>query len=197
MKSDVWNANTACSIISGINPTKEANSMQEIMIRRAAEADVTELFEVMNKVSAALPDKRYFYAEDRAFIKRHIEERGFVLQAAVQEKIVGFLLVRIPEYEEDNLGKNVALSHETLRRVAHMEIVVVTPQYRGLGIQKRVLKEAEKILVEKGYEYLMATVSPLNQYSLNNFLSLGYKIVKTEKKYGGYDRHILMKCKIM
>ena len=36
-----------------------------------------------------------------------------------------------------------------------------------------------------------ATVSPENQYSLNNALASGFAIVSRREMYGGYDRYLL------
>ena len=38
------------------------------------------------------------------------------------------------------------------------------------------------------------TVSPENQYSLNNALASGFEIVCRREMYGGYDRYLLAKA---
>ena len=38
-----------------------------------------------------------------------------------------------------------------------------------------------------------ATVSPENQYSLNNALACGFVIADRREMYGGYDRYLLKK----
>ena len=39
--------------------------------------------------------------------------------------------------------------------------------------------------------HIGATVSPENQYSLNNALASGFAIVSRREMYGGYDRYLL------
>ena len=44
-----------------------------------------------------------------------------------------------------------------------------------------------------GHRGIGATVSPENQYSLNNALASGFEIVCRREMYGGYDRYLLAK----
>jgi hypothetical protein len=51
----------------------------------------------------------------------------------------------------------------------------------------------EKIAVARGYNLLCTTVSPNNDFSINNFLKEGYQYAKTEEKYGGLMRNLYYK----
>ena len=48
-------------------------------------------------------------------------------------------------------------------------------------------------LVRPGIVGIGATVSPENQYSLNNALACGFVIADRREMYGGYDRYLLKK----
>ena len=48
-------------------------------------------------------------------------------------------------------------------------------------------------LLRPGIVGIGATVSPENQYSLNNALASGFEIVCRREMYGGYDRYLLKK----
>lgn len=48
-------------------------------------------------------------------------------------------------------------------------------------------------LLRPGIVGIGATVSPENQYSLNNALASGFEIVCRREMYGGYDRYLLAK----
>ena len=61
------------------------------------------------------------------------------------------------------------------RAVAYVEFIQVAEPYRGLGFQLTLFRELETRLVASGARYLTGTVSPDNQYSLNNFLKSGYR----------------------
>ena len=135
----------------------------------------------------------WFCTDDEEFIKRHISKEGFIIKAVYKDKIAGYLLIRFPKGADDNLGSYLNLSDPQLLNVAHMESTAVLPEFRGMHILKKLLENAEAYLKINNYKYYMATVHPDNIFSLNNFLSLGYKIVVTTKKYGGLLRHVLCK----
>lgn len=86
-----------------------------------------------------------------------------------------------------------SLSGEALHQVAHMDSVAILPEYRGMGLQYRMMQVAEKELKDAGYRYLMCTVHPKNRYSRENILRQSYRVVATKEKYGGYLRDILLK----
>ena len=69
---------------------------------------------------------------------------------------------------------------------------VVHPDWRGNGLQRKLL-EAALPLVRPGIVGIGATVSPENQYSLNNALACGFVIADRREMYGGYDRYLLKK----
>ena len=167
--------------------------MNEILLRFANQSDVSEINKVMKDVEKCVVNKKSFYADDIDFIKQHIEESGFVIVSTYHEKIIGFLIVRIPGKNEDNLGRDINLDTASLDKVAHMESVAVLKEYCGNGLQRTMISEAEKVLKDQNYKYAMATVFPENVVSLNNFLKLGYQIKLTKKKYGGLERNILLK----
>ena len=48
-------------------------------------------------------------------------------------------------------------------------------------------------LLRPGIVGIGATVSPENQYSLNNALACGFTIAARREMYGGYDRYLLEK----
>ena len=69
---------------------------------------------------------------------------------------------------------------------------IVHPDYRGNGLQRKLL-EAALGLLRPGIVGIGATVSPENQYSLNNALASGFEIICRREMYGGYDRYLLKK----
>ena len=69
---------------------------------------------------------------------------------------------------------------------------IVHPDYRGNGLQRKLL-EAALARLRPGIVGIGATVSPENQYSLNNALASGFEIVCRREMYGGDDRDLLAK----
>ena len=70
---------------------------------------------------------------------------------------------------------------------------MVSPEYRGNSLQKKICLELEKISKNNNDKLLCATVSPYNKYSLKSFLDLGYEIKKDKLKYGGLRRYVVAK----
>lgn len=177
----------------------ENNMQKKISFRIAAEADASEIYDVMKQVYEALEDKSLFICDDLNFIQEHISGRGFIVVACEQggdggsEKIVGSLIIRYPMMDEDNLGVELGLETEELLRVAHMESAVVLPQYRGMQLQGRMLAYAEQHLDKPKICYCMATVSPDNPASYRTLEQAGYRIVTTKEKYGGVLRRVYAK----
>lgn len=169
-----------------------------IQIRRAKCTDVDKIMEIMNEaVDKTKPD--WYAIDDRDFVCRHINDEGVTLLAFCKCEITGFMIVRFPKLNDDNLGQYISLDNEELLKVAHMESVAIDKRYIGLKLQQKLMIAAEKSIDKSGYKYIMATAHPDNKYSVNNFKVLNYKVVAEDIKYGGLKRIIFvknLKCKI-
>ena len=108
-------------------------------------------------------------------------------------EFAGLFTTIFPGLGPENLGRDLGFSDEDLLKSAHMETVVIAPEYRGHHLQARLMSKAEEDLKATGYKHLLCTIHPENPYSLNNVLSLGYKVEKLVEKYGGLPRNILLK----
>ena len=108
-------------------------------------------------------------------------------------EFAGLFTTIFPELGPENLGRDLEFSDEDLMKSAHMETVVIVPEYQGHRLQARLMEMAEKDLKAAGYKHLLCTIHPENPYSMNNALSLGYRMEKQVEKYGGLPRNILLK----
>lgn len=177
----------------------------EFEIKRALPEDAEVLISIMEKVTAGLINREWFMDDDADYIRSHIghvpvagEDCGFVLKAVTRidgkEVVAGFFMVDFPGTGERNLGHHIGLKEAGLAGVAHMDSVVILPQFRGHKLQFRLIEAAEDVLQrETDYTIWMATVHPDNKYSLNNVLAHGYEVVAEAIKYGGYRRYVLKK----
>lgn len=167
--------------------------MRDFTIRLAEQGDTEAISYIMKTVSSSMKEPDLYIPDDITFIRRHIADSGFTLLAMYGSQPAGFLIVRIPGEEPDNLGYDLGFNKIERSLVAHMDSAAVLPEYQGNRLQRRLVSGAETILASRGYQYAMATVSPKNFYSLRNMLSSGYRIAKTTLKYDGLERHILVK----
>ena len=102
--------------------------------RRANEEDLPEICRIVKLAGEIVPVKEWFEAEDEAFLAKHIREEGFTLLAKKNGQTAAIMIVRIPGLAEDNLGEYLKISREEMKRVAHLEIAVVVPEYQGYGL---------------------------------------------------------------
>ena len=161
---------------------------------KCSDDDLPEINSLMASVDVEISNPNIFVSDDETFVKRHIEDDGFVLKATSKNRMVAFLLVRYPKSDPDNLARDVkSIDEEEYQHIAHIESVVVAKDHRGNNLQYQLIVEAEKILEDEQIEYSMATVSPINKYSLINFVKADYVVTKVKNKYSDVKRIILKK----
>lgn len=162
-----------------------------MVIRRARERDLADLAILVEQAAGGLGPE-IFCRDSRDYLAAHLAGQGFILVAEDSGALCGMMMARFPYLAEDNLGWDLAWSEERLKQVCHMESLAVHPYWRGQGLQRALLSAAESKTAEM-YRYWLATVAPANGVSLRNFYRMGYAVVAQKKKYGGYDRYILLK----
>ena len=81
----------------------------------------------------------------------------------------------------------------TDNNVLLVDSIMVAEEYRGRGLQRKILDFLFGRAQVLGVRALVATVHPDNVYSVNNFVKLGYEIVGKKKIHGG-PRLILLKA---
>lgn len=83
------------------------------------------------------------------------------------------------KYDEDLVGSCVP--------------IMVNPEYVGNKFQKQMLELLDKYCKNIGKIYIFTKVHPDNIYSINNFISDGYKFVETYKTSSGESRSVYFK----
>jgi len=122
-------------------------------------------------------------------------EQGLSLGAYNSEaELIGYAAAYFPGKQADNLGLDLGFSQPELMRVAHLEVGLVHPFYRGRGWQSSLYQELIKALAKEGsYRYLLSTVAPHNYPALRNSLRLQLYIGALQVKYGDKLRYILIR----
>lgn len=165
-----------------------------IVISRAGYPALDGIMNVM-ETAKKITKQEWFVSDDRDYVRKHIEQEGFVMVAEDHETgVVGFVMIDFPGMDQKNLGSYLGLEGEALCQVVHIDSAAVLPVYRGLHLQERLIEAAENILDQMPkYRYRMCTAHPDNVYSLRNLERRGYKVLTTAYKYGGLPRCILYK----
>lgn len=164
-----------------------------ITIRKGTSQDTEPFIELMALVRQNMDHKEWLYLDAPDDVREMMKDGSMSLWVAVDgERVIGAFDILIPQLETYNYGYSIGLTNEELLQVVNMDTAVVHPDYRGMGLQKCLMRCAEEELVKSGKHILMCTVHPDNRFSLNNVLSQGYAICKTVPMYGSV-RHVLRK----
>jgi len=174
------------------------------ILRRSSTQDISSMINLIFDVHDHLKIKEWFVVDDPDITRKNLENEtswGYLALEAETKELAGLFIANFPGTADYNLGNDIlsqpdlpeSAQENFLRTIVHMDTAAVSPKYRGHHLQRRLMEYAEADLKSAGYTRLMGTVHPENQYSLGNALSLGYRIMATKEKYGGYLRHIMMK----
>ena len=166
-------------------------------IYRLDKDDLSMVMPFQQKVYDAMPDKDLLVTlsqEEYAYLIDHGFLMGVFPEGSL--KCPAYILGCIYPSDEENLGHDIGLSQEELAHVAHLEIAMADPKYRGFHMHSRMCALCTQILMNDGRtRYVMATVSPKNIPSKKAVEYAGLQVVMTKEKYGGHLRHILLKKK--
>lgn len=154
----------------------------------------TEMFiHFLCEIKAGMSQKDWFYLDSPDTVREMMTDGTMELWVATDDgRIAAAFDILRPGLASFNYGHDLGLSEDELLQVIHMDTSAVHRNYRGMGLQGKMVHNAEKELSGQGKRILLCTVHPENKYSLNNMLKQGYQIRKRVKKYGS-ERFILRK----
>ena len=158
----------------------------------ASEADAVHA--LMEEVWEELPNKDIYSCDDLENVRNFLKGAGFGIVGVNKDgRIVSSLICQYPGTNDDNLGFDIGLSNEELLRVVHFESAVVHRDYRGQGLEGRMVAFAEDHIDKQRYDIFLGTVSPDNPASCHTAEKNGFSCLLTKEKYGGLIRRIYCK----
>lgn len=164
-----------------------------ITIRKGTAADLDAFVNLLCIVRESMLVKEWFYLDSKEDFRQHMASGIMELWLAEDSgRVVGVFDLLIPGLREWNYGYALDMTTEELIRSVNMDSVAVHPDYQGLGLQRKLLLEAEQWLSSRGNWTLLCTVHPENRFSLNNVKKLGYEVQKQLSIYGSV-RYLLQK----
>jgi len=164
-----------------------------IKIRKAEKNEINQFIALLHQVKQEMEHPEWFALDpDEVVIDLFEQERMKVWFAMDQDVVAGAFSIVIPNLEEYNLGYELNMNDEQLMRVVHMDAAAVLSQYRGQGLQKQLMQEAEKEIRKIPNRILLCTVHPDNFASLNNLIKQDYLKMKLLNKYGSI-RYVMKK----
>lgn len=169
-----------------------AISIENLISKKCSIKDLDSIMELQKKICDGMDDSDWFVATSR-------EENMFFLTAPNtiygifdNEKLVAYGSLGFPGKKVDNLGRDLDWPEEKVLRCATLDTIVVDSDYRGLGLQRKLINLCvEHARQTKPDCIVLTTICPDNIYSLRNALAEGFEILKRKIKYTGVDRYIL------
>ena len=165
----------------------------EVTIRKGSWADTEAFICLLQNIRENMDHKEWFYLDEPDEFRSMMASGVMELWTAMDgERMVAALSVLRPGLDSYNYGYALDFTKEELLRVIHMDSAAVHPEYRGRGLQRKLIQAAEAEINADGEYILLCTVHPDNRFSLQNVLKQGYTIQKKLPMYGGI-RFILRK----
>ena len=159
--------------------------------RQCKPSDLQAVIELNETVYAALSDKSMLRHNSPEMIASCLEEPNVTLGVLDGNLLVAIGMLYVPQCIEEDHFHDLGLQGDY--RSANQKLFLVREGYRGLGLQRKLIREVEKTAIMRGFNLLYTTVAPNNAFSVNNFLKEGYVYAKTEEKYGGLVRNLYYK----
>ena len=161
----------------------------EMRFVRPSELDA--LFSLHQAIVARLDHPHVFRPDSKAFMAKHIDERGRTVGTFVDRQMVAYAAISFPDDDPDNLGRDLPLPPEEYRHVADYDGSAVHPDFRGNKLQLRMTDMRHRYALVHDRYHILGTVSPYNAFSLANFLALGCRVKNIKRKYGDMIRLII------
>lgn len=160
--------------------------------RQCNETDLQSILRLQEETFSLIDDPSLLRRNSPEMLRERLFEPHCTLGAFVEGELAGFAMLCFEGNTEENLSRGL-VSEDMLSRCANLKLVIVSPGYRGLSLQRILLTQLEDTARERGALQLCLTVSPKNIYSLRNVEALGYERVRAESKYGGHERILYRK----
>lgn len=165
----------------------------ELKIRKGSLADTEQFITLLQEVRQGMTHKEWLYLDEPEEVRQMMADGTMKLWVAMDgDRIAGAFDILTPGFDPCNYGYDLGFEESALLRVVNMDTIAVSPAYRGMGMQKRLMQESEQEIAQRGPRILLCTVHPDNRFSLNNILAQGYSIAAKLQKYGSV-RYVLRK----
>lgn len=167
-----------------------------IHFEKASLKDAETIAELMLVAQEAAPCKDFYVVSSLSRVEWKLRNNSFAYLAKDGKEVVGFYIFEMPGLDpNENPGYDIGLGEDELKRVLCMDSVAVLPEYRGLGLQRRMAELGEREGIRRGSDIFMATADPRNTPSVRNFILDGYDIVLVKENYysEGIPRALFLK----
>ena len=166
----------------------------DFSFRKLGAESLGEVSDMLGEAASLMPDPTMLRVSSRETLAACLAEPHLTLGAFSGGSLAAFAILYFGGSSGESLARHAGETEEQLGRTANIKLVVVRPQWRGLGLQRELTRQLEREAAGRGIERLYASVSSLNTRSADNFARLGYeKCVTGLSLYGGLARDIYRK----
>lgn len=119
-----------------------------------------------------------------------------MIGAFTEGRMIAFRSLLIPKIDAHHIGYDLKFHKKDFDKIVYQEITVVSPNYRGHGLQRilgKHIMSSWKRLKDSNLQFVCATVAPRNIASIKDKLEQGLEIVALKNKYGRKLRYIFLK----
>ena len=144
-----------------------------VTLRPCTPQEAGTVFRLQNEVRAVMPDPELFVPDTLENIRSYLEH-DLCIGAWDGPRLGAYFILRYCGQTMHNYAAFLDVPKAEWEHWANADSVIVHPDWRGNGLQRKLL-EAALPLLRSGITALGATVSPRNPYSLNNALACGLR----------------------
>ena len=142
-----------------------------MQLRRCTPEQAPAVYALQNEVRAAMPDPEQFVPDTLENITAYVR-KDLCIGAWQGSRLGGYLIVRFCGRSAHNYAAFMDVPRTEWEHWANADSAIVHADFRGNGLQ-RLMLEAALPLFPGRITHIGATVSPENQYSLNNAPCIG------------------------
>jgi hypothetical protein len=164
----------------------------DFIIRQCNIEQLDEILRIQNETLAELPSVDILRANTVQMLEECLKPPHYTVGAWYDGVLAAFSVLYYPHNDEENLSLCLKSVDIAGLKTANNKLCIVRKEYRGNSLQYHLGLLLERQAVSTGVQLMCATVSPKNQYSINNILRLGFTYNRTLKKYG-YERNLYYK----
>ena len=175
---------------------KKNNQVEQSFIVQALTLDhLSDILFVQEQIIHSLPNKEILQPLSKEEFQYILNGNGLMIGAFVDETLIAFRALLVPQIDEEHLGLDIGLKVEELQQVIYQEISIVLHEYRGNQLQKTlaILIMQELSQQHHEYRYVCCTVATSNIPSLKDKFAQGMEILALKEKYNGLMRFIFVK----
>jgi ribosomal protein S18 acetylase RimI-like enzyme len=152
----------------------------DYQVRFLTPADVPLLLDLHQVVIDNLPEPVVLYQRDADFFERCTTEQGCVVGAIHDGCMISYAALYRPGIGEENYGTDLKLPDADLDSVGHLAGSAVRPEYRGNGLQAKLVDIRTRFARANGVRHMCGEVLPMNIISIANHLNKGF-LLKADK----------------